>query len=39
MHCEYLLSFGYPVDRDDLTRPAKAGGRLALAEMVHEDRW
>ena len=38
-HCEYLLSFGYPADPDDLTRPAKAGGRTPLAEMVHEERW
>ena len=28
-HCEYLLSFGYPADPDDLTRPPKAGGRAA----------
>lgn len=38
-HCEYLLSFGYPADPADLTRPPKAGGRAPLAEMVHEERW
>jgi nitroreductase len=38
-HCEYLLSFGYPADPADLTRPKKAGGRRSLAEMVHEERW
>ena len=38
-HCEYLLSFGYPADRDDLVRPAKAGGRIPLAEILHEERW
>jgi len=38
-HCEYLLSFGYPVDVDDLTRPNKAGGRVALADIVHDERW
>ena len=38
-HCEYLLSFGYPADPADLTRPPKAGGRHALDEMVHEERW
>jgi nitroreductase len=38
-HCEYLLSFGYPANPDDLTRPPKAGGRLALDELVHEERW
>jgi nitroreductase len=38
-HCEYLLSFGYPADPTDLTRPLKAGGRRALDEMVREERW
>lgn len=38
-YCEYLLSFGYPADPADLTRPAAAGGRLPLSEMVHEERW
>jgi nitroreductase len=37
--CEYLLSFGYPADPADLTRPPKAGGRRALSEVVHPDRW
>ena len=37
--CEYLLSFGYPADPGDLTRPAKAGGRRALSEVVHRERW
>ncbi len=38
-HCEYILSFGYPVDPTDLTRPPRAGGRLDLASMLHEERW
>lgn len=38
-HCEFILSFGYPVDPADLTRPLKAGGRHDLASMVHEERW
>jgi nitroreductase len=38
-HCEYLLSFGYPADEADLTRPAKAGGRKALSDVIHEGRW
>lgn len=38
-HCEFLLSFGYPADPTDLTRPLKAGGRLPLDELVHEERW
>jgi nitroreductase len=38
-HCEFLLSFGYPADPSDLTRPAKAGGRRDLDTMVREERW
>ncbi|HYH92386.1 MAG TPA: nitroreductase family protein [Candidatus Saccharimonadales bacterium] len=37
--CEFLLSFGYPADPEDLTRPPKAGGRRSLGELVHEERW
>jgi nitroreductase len=37
--CEYVLSFGYPADPADLTRPLKAGGRKALDDLVHEERW
>jgi len=38
-HCEYLLSFGYPADPDELARPNKAGGRVALRDIVHDERW
>lgn len=38
-HCEYILSFGYPADPADLTRANKAGGRVALADIVHDERW
>ena len=38
-HCEYILSFGYPADPEDLRRPNKAGGRVALADIVHDERW
>jgi nitroreductase len=38
-HCEYLISFGYPADPDTLDRPNKAGGRQALADIVHDERW
>jgi nitroreductase len=38
-HCEYLLSFGYPADPDDLTRPPRPGGRRPLDEMVRQERW
>jgi nitroreductase len=39
MACEYLLSFGYPADETDLSRPPKAGGRRSLEEIVHRGRW
>jgi nitroreductase len=38
-HCEFLLSFGYPADPDDLQRPLKARGRRPLDELVHWERW
>ena len=37
-HCEFLLSFGYPADAADLTRPLKPGGRLPLDDLVHHER-
>jgi nitroreductase len=37
--CEYILSFGYPADPADLTRSPRAGGRRALGEVVHRERW
>ena len=37
--CEYLLSFGYPADTDDLSRPPVSGGRRPKSEMVREERW
>ena len=37
--CEYILSFGYPADPTDLTRPPRAGGRRELSEIVHRGRW
>ena len=38
-HCEYILSFGYPADATDLTRPNRPGNRRPLAEIVHEESW
>lgn len=38
-HCEYILSFGYPADQADLTRPPKAGGRHDLDSMTRQERW
>jgi nitroreductase len=37
--CEFLLSFGYPADPSDLTRPPKVGGRVPLEALIHEERW
>jgi nitroreductase len=39
LHCEYILSFGYPADPSALTRPNKPGGRLPADEVVHRERW
>src|SRR3954447_864716 len=38
-HCEYLLSFGYPADPADLSRPLGGGARRSLPEMVRQERW
>ena len=37
--CGYILSFGYPADPGDISRPPKAGGRKSLDEVVHRERW
>jgi nitroreductase len=37
--CEFILSFGYPVDETLLTAPKRAGGRVSLAEVLHEEEW
>ena len=37
--CGWILSFGYPADLSDLTRPPQAGGRKSLDEVVHRERW
>ena len=39
LHCEFLLSFGYPANPKDVTRPPRSGGRKALDDLVHEERW
>ncbi len=38
-HCEYLLSFGYPADPSVLTAPKASGGRRALQDVLHQERW
>ncbi|MEO7663539.1 MAG: nitroreductase family protein [Candidatus Limnocylindrales bacterium] len=37
--CAHLLSFGYPADPADLTRPLRPGGRRTLEDIVHRERW
>jgi nitroreductase len=37
--CDFLLSFGHPADPAKLTAPNRAGGRVSLSDLVHEERW
>jgi nitroreductase len=37
--CDYLLSFGYPNSPEAMLLPRRAGGRRALEEIVHRERW
>jgi nitroreductase len=37
--CNFILSFGYPADASKLSAPNKAGGRVPLEELLHEERW
>jgi nitroreductase len=37
--CDFLLSFGHPADPSVLTAPNRAGGRLPLAQLVHQEQW
>jgi nitroreductase len=37
--CDFLLSFGHPAHPEALSAPNKPGGRVALNEIVHEERW
>jgi nitroreductase len=38
-HLHVALSFGYPVDKEDLTRAPSAGGRKAVEELIHHETW
>lgn len=38
-HLRIALSFGYPLDEEKISAPPKKGGRRALQEVVHWDRW
>jgi nitroreductase len=37
--CGWILSFGYPADPEDMTRPPRRGGRKSLDEVVHRGTW
>ncbi len=39
MHCEFMLSFGYPANPDVLTKPNRAGGRKPAEDLVHREAW
>jgi nitroreductase len=39
MHCEFMLSFGYPADPEALTRTNRVGGRKPLEDLVHHETW
>jgi nitroreductase len=38
-HLRIALSFGYPLDEEKLSAAPKKGGRRALDEIVHWDKW
>ena len=38
-HVRIALSFGYPQDKEMLTRSPQKGGRNDLSEVVHWERW
>lgn len=38
-HLRIALSFGYPLEEERLSAAPKKGGRRALDEIVHWDRW
>jgi len=38
-HLRIALSFGYPLEEEKLSAAPKKGGRRALDEIVHWDRW
>jgi len=39
MHCEYIISFGYPADPEQLRRANRPGGRHPADAVVHHERW
>lgn len=39
LHLHVALSFGYPLDMDDLIRAPKLGGREELETLLHYETW
>jgi nitroreductase len=39
MHLRIALSFGYPLDANQLSASPKKGGRKASAEVIHWEKW
>jgi nitroreductase len=38
-HLRLAISFGYPADEAQISRPPKRGGRRPLGEIVHWEHW
>ncbi|MDD2694646.1 MAG: nitroreductase family protein [Anaerolineales bacterium] len=38
-HLRIAISFGYPLNPNELTRPPRKAGRHSLSEVVHWDGW
>jgi nitroreductase len=38
-HLRIALSFGYPLEEEKFSAPPKKGGRRALEEVVHWEKW
>jgi len=39
LYLRIAISFGYPQNPQDLTRPPQKGGRRPISEIIHFDRW
>ncbi len=39
LHLRIALSFGYPADEEKSSAPPKKGGRRAMEEVVHWEKW
>jgi nitroreductase len=39
LHLRFAISFGYPRDPEELTKPPRMGGRRAASEIIHWEHW